>query len=432
MGINDVQIFGVGKDEYNGSLDGMIDQNILPWVEDIEAQGYPVWVDYTAVQRSTYFLNRQGELLYQFNITTLDPNNPDDYNYLINLILDYRANSGPDVIRVSDDYLTIQSAIEEANENDIILVEPGLYNEHINFLEKNISLVALPYSGYDENIIGSVIIDGEGQGTVVTINGGQDQSSILLGFDIQNGKSDDYGGGILIDAASPTIDRNIIHNNQTGECGGGGGGIAIVNGSYPHIFGNSIFDNSVFGDCDCICYFGGGIYVDSLSWPIIGGSVTLGNTIYDNEADAGNQLYRMPINDTTTWTPIYAHHNYFELCPPESVDVFPLNGWDLDFCHDIGFADNNDIIPNNNFFLYPNYPNPFNPITNIGFSISYSNNVHIMIYDIVGRIIMEKRMFLTSGKHLIEWNARGLSSGIYFVKVESGGIFKTQKAVLVK
>ena len=55
-----------------------------------------------------------------------------------------------------------------------------------------------------------------------------------------------------------------------------------------------------------------------------------------------------------------------------------------------------------------------------------------MIYDIVGRIIMEKRMFLTSGKHLIEWNARGLSSGIYFVKVESGGVFKTQKAVLVK
>ncbi len=55
-----------------------------------------------------------------------------------------------------------------------------------------------------------------------------------------------------------------------------------------------------------------------------------------------------------------------------------------------------------------------------------------MIYDIVGRIIMEKSIFLASGKHLIKWNAKELSSGIYFVKVESGGIFKTQKAVLVK
>ena len=80
-------MIGVGKDEYNSSLDGMIDQNILPWVEDREEEGYPVWEDYEAVQRSTYFLNRQGDLIYQFNITTLNPEDPEDYSYLINLIL---------------------------------------------------------------------------------------------------------------------------------------------------------------------------------------------------------------------------------------------------------------------------------------------------------------------------------------------------------
>ena len=56
----------------------MIDQNILPWVEDIEEDGYPVREDYEAVQRSTYFLNRQGELIYQFNMTTLNPDNAED------------------------------------------------------------------------------------------------------------------------------------------------------------------------------------------------------------------------------------------------------------------------------------------------------------------------------------------------------------------
>ena len=60
IGIEDVKMIGVGKDAYNSSLDGMIDQNILPWVEDREEEGYPVWEDYEAVQRSTYFLDRQG------------------------------------------------------------------------------------------------------------------------------------------------------------------------------------------------------------------------------------------------------------------------------------------------------------------------------------------------------------------------------------
>ena len=228
-------MIGVGKDEYNSSLDGMIDQNILPWVEDREEEGYPVWEDYEAVQRSTYFLNRQGDLIYQFNITTLNPEDPEDYSYFINLILDFRANNGPNVLRVSEDYLLIQNAIENADNGDIILVEPGVYYEHISFLDKNISLVALPYSGYEDNTLGSVVLDGAGQGSVVTINNGQDQSSILLGFEIQNGYNPDYGGGILIENSSPTIDRNVIHNNTAGNCGGSGGGIAVLGLSLIHI-----------------------------------------------------------------------------------------------------------------------------------------------------------------------------------------------------
>ena len=99
-------------------------------------------------------------------------------------------------------------------------------------------------------------------------------------------------GGILIENSSPTIDRNVIHNNTAGNCGGSGGGIAVLGSSYPYIFGNEIFDNTVQGDCDCICYFGGGIYVDSLAWPILGGSTTIGNVFHDNYADIGKELYK--------------------------------------------------------------------------------------------------------------------------------------------
>jgi len=431
MGVNDVGIIGVGKDAYNSDLAGMINGRILPWVEDVEADGYPVWTDYGAVQRSTYFLGRGGNLIYQFNITTLDPDDPDDYQYLINLILDYRAYNGPSIIRVTEDSLSIQSAIESASDGDIILVDPGTYLGQINFLDKNVTLASLIYSGYDQNDLAKTILDGDGQGPIVTFNDGQDQSAILLGFIIENGSASQSGGGILIEDASPTIDRNIIHNNHAGSCGGTGGGIAVQGESYPHIFGNVIYDNIVSGECDCICYYGGGVYVDTTSWPVVGGSVTLGNTFYNNSADYGTELFRDHDEDTTNWTPIYAHHNTFEDCPPDSHDVYPINGWDLENCHTLDIEHDDQPIAES-FYLYPNFPNPFNPLTNIRFTLETSNTVLLNIYDLKGRLVNENRLKFNSGTHMIQWDASQFPSGIYLIKLQSGVNTQIQKAILVK
>ncbi|MDP7025811.1 MAG: T9SS type A sorting domain-containing protein [Candidatus Marinimicrobia bacterium] len=86
----DVHFFGVGKDQYNEYLDQIIDGQILPWTEDSESEGYPVWTDWEASQRDVYFLNRNGVVDTTFSITPYDPDNPDDYTYIINLILDLR------------------------------------------------------------------------------------------------------------------------------------------------------------------------------------------------------------------------------------------------------------------------------------------------------------------------------------------------------
>ena len=432
MGVEDVSIIGVGKDTYNSDLPGMIDGRILPWVEDVEEDGYPVWTDYGAVQRSTYFLDRDGALLYQFNITTLDPNDPEDYYYLINLILDYRANDGPNILRVNQGNPSIQANIDMAHDGDIILVDPGLYQGQIDFLDKNITLATLIYSGYGEEDIERSILDGDGVGPVVTINGGQDQSSILLGFVIKNGNAEESGGGILIEDSSPTIDRNIIHHNQAGSCGGSGAGIAIIGESYPHVFGNTIHDNIVSGDCDCDCYFGGGIFVDTESWPIVGGSITLGNVIYDNFADNGSELYRDDSGDTTNWTPIYAHHNFFDNCPPSIQEAYPTNGWDLVHCHEINALGIEETLPNENLFLYPNYPNPFNASTNIKIFQSDPRTAELFIYDIRGMVVFFKKLESFSGTNIINWNASEQSSGLYFIKLRNNVFSKTQKAILVK
>jgi hypothetical protein len=433
MGISDVSIIGVGKDAYNDDLEGMINDRILPWVEDVQDDSYPVWDDYNAVQRSTYFLDREGELIYQTNITAIDPGSPEDYESFINLILNFRSSNGPSTIRVPQDMASIQDAIIASSEGDLILVSPGTYEEQIDFLDKNISLASLIYSGFDSSLLEETILDGLGEGPVVTINSGQDQSSLVMGFVIENGYSVESGGGLLIKNSSPTISRNVIRNNQAGNCGGSGGGIAVLEDSYAHIFANIIYDNIVSGDCDCVCYFGGGIYVDESSWPIIGGSVTLGNTFENNTADYGMELYREHSNDSSSWTPIYAHHNIFENCPPEfPTEVYPENGWDLDNCHSLSVKTRN-VISSNTLLIYPTFPNPFNSSTTIKIYLSNRGNISINIFNLKGENIKTiSRKNLNEGANYFKWSPSGIPSGVYFIKSSFNDHIQTQKVLFVK
>ena len=114
----------------------------------------------------------------------------------------------------------IQGAINEANDGDFILISPGVYFENISLLDKNLTIASLIYTGFDSDLIGETILDGEGDGSVITIDGGQDQSTLLVGLTIQNGSSLDAGGGILIENSNPVISRNTIRNNHSGDCGG--------------------------------------------------------------------------------------------------------------------------------------------------------------------------------------------------------------------
>ncbi len=94
----------------------------------------------------------------------------------------------------------------------------------------------------------------------------------------------------------------------------------------------------------------------------------------------------------------------------------------------------NDIeeVPNN-FVLYSNYPNPFNSLTTIKFSIPNRAEVKISVYDILGNEIKQLlKAEKDPGTYEIKFDASGLSSGIYFINLISGKYIKTQKAVLLK
>ena len=86
-----------------------------------------------------------------------------------------------------------------------------------------------------------------------------------------------------------------------------------------------------------------------------------------------------------------------------------------------------------NFSLHSPYPNPFNPSTNIEFSISNESHVEINIYDVNGNLIENLlNSNFTPGIKTIEWDASSFSSGIYIIKMMSGEFTKSQKLVLVK
>ena len=79
------------------------------------------------------------------------------------------------------------------------------------------------------------------------------------------------------------------------------------------------------------------------------------------------------------------------------------------------------------------YPNPFNPITNINFSIPYESHVKIIIYDIQGRLVEEiLNDVMNPGIHNIKWSANNYASGIYFIKMFSDNFSSIQKVTLLK
>lgn len=83
--------------------------------------------------------------------------------------------------------------------------------------------------------------------------------------------------------------------------------------------------------------------------------------------------------------------------------------------------------------LIQNYPNPFNPSTRIVFRIARSEFVKLNVYDALGRkvtTLVDEAM--EPGKYIVDWNATGMPSGMYFLRLRSGSLVQTKKALLLR
>ena len=100
-------------------------------------------------------------------------------------------------------------------------------------------------------------------------------------------------------------------------------------------------------------------------------------------------------------------------------------------------ANSNLAVVPESFKLEAPYPNPFNPVIAIEYSLSYTSKIKLTIYDLLGKqveiLYNGKQHF---GNYTISWDASNYSSGVYFIKMNVGDsqefISTSQKLVLLK
>lgn len=92
----------------------------------------------------------------------------------------------------------------------------------------------------------------------------------------------------------------------------------------------------------------------------------------------------------------------------------------------------NEAVPEN-YKLFQNFPNPFNPSTNIQFSIPASGEVFLSVYDINGKHVCELvNGYNTAGTYIIDFHAESFSSGIYLFTLKTAEFSDTKKMILIK
>ncbi len=197
-------------------------------------------------------------------------------------------------------YYDIQTAIDDANDADLIIVHPGTYtganNQDLDLGGKTLTVRGT--SPYDPDVVAATIIDPNGAGRGFCFDNGEGPNSVVAGLTITRGYAT-YGAGIYCDANSAPTIRNCIISDCTATASGGG---IYCAGNY----------DSRISDCvveDCTASDGGGIALVSsdpqVYYCTLTGNVTSGHggglSCYDSSPKIDNCIF----SENTTGTSSY-------------------------------------------------------------------------------------------------------------------------------
>ncbi|RPI16856.1 MAG: T9SS C-terminal target domain-containing protein [Ignavibacteriae bacterium] len=154
--------------------------------------------------------------------------------------------------------------------------------------------------------------------------------------------------------------------------------------------------------------------------------------------------YTYQNGDTASYIDHYAEINCNYLLPGstflryqvEAVDKDNMISVRSDFInvYSISTTGNNFILPQKYENSISNYPNPFNPSTEIKFSIANASNVTLKVYNLIGEevAVLINNEYKDKGSHSISFDGSNLASGVYFYKLDAGFYTNTKRMVLIK
>jgi hypothetical protein len=176
-----------------------------------------------------------------------------------------------------------------------------------------------------------------------------------------------------------------------------------VNSSVGNTFGDNYIDSgttATFGVLFKHVYFNG-------TWYVFRGWNGTGNGSYNSPDSTGNDssvtvTVNNPIVQTARWTVMIGIQNISTEIPKE-------------------------------YKLYQNFPNPFNPTTNINFDIIRSGNVKIIVYDLLGREVETLvNQDMSPGRYKYDFSAVNYASGLYIYKIVTHDFVDVKKMLIIK
>ncbi len=194
---------------------------------------------------------------------------------LCSVFLGASASRAQTTLLVPEQFGSIQEAIQNAAHGDVVSVNSGVYHGNLDFLGKAITVKSR--TGPE-----TTTIIGSGSGAVAVFRSDEGHGSVLEGFTIENGTGEipvsgfRSGGGVFIEAATPTIRDNVITRNSAEI----GAGIFVRLPCVPIIERNRIEANRATSST-LYTAAGGGIATEDDSSPIVTENVIQGNTAWD-------------------------------------------------------------------------------------------------------------------------------------------------------
>ena len=279
-----------------------------------------------------------------------------------------------------------------------------------------------------------------------------------------------YGAGIVFNYSGGVIRNNVIAENFGGEDFAGSGIWIVANrfdGKIKVVENNTIVNNSSV-------LAGGGIFLWATNSVFVRNNIIWGNTAPANpQIRVQGATAEIIYNDVEggysgegniDLDPEFSGMDYYLNSTSPCIDagkdsvVFndienPLNPgnalWPSQgtLRNDMGVfggpncsdlpqvvlsVDDDGKVPGG-FYLFQNYPNPFNPGTRISYKVSEPSFVTIKVFNIIGQEVKSLvNEFKQSGQYNIQFDGTGLTSGVYFYKLEANRFTDIKKMVLLK